>query len=138
MSNRRDRHQRGLRGPLSLPNPYTHSAVRFPQPERSRQYFISCIQRSIASIMRTCPQSLSFVDVGVEDIPWLGFNFTHVDHVPLAAAIDATSSRPARIVIFRRPLERRAQNRNDLAEQLAALTNRLPHDIDPDYEDSAS
>ena len=63
--------------------------------------------------------------------------------MPLAAAIDATTTRPARIMIFRRPLERRASDRADLrdlvhitlVEQLSALTGRSMHDLDPEIDD---
>ncbi len=66
-----------------------------------------------------------------------------LDRVPLAAAIEATPTRSAKIVIFRRPLERRATDRNDLldmvhltlVEQLSALTGRSMHDLDPQIDD---
>ena len=71
------------------------------------------------------------------------FDWALLDRVPLAAAIDATADRPARIVIFRRPLERRASDRTDLrdlvhltlVEQLSALTGRSMHDLDPQIDE---
>jgi len=93
--------------------------------------------------MQTCPDALSGVDIGVEDVPSGTFDWALLDRVPLAAAIDATTARPARIVLFRRPLERRASDRTDLRnlvhvtliEQLSALTGRSMHDLDPEVND---
>ena len=143
MTNRRDRHQRGLRGPLSLPNIYTGGCVRVPKRPTPAQYFLDCLRQSIDRIRRNCPEALAGVDIGIEDVPSLGLSWTEADQVPLAAAIEATKNRHARIVIYRRPLEKRARDRQELndlvhmtlVEQLSALTLRPMHEIDPDIEE---
>ncbi len=143
MSNRRDRHGRGIRGPLSLPNPLTRSAVRVPSRLSPAEFFIEAMSESVQRLMTTCPDALAAVDIGVEDVPSGAFDWASLDRVPLAAAVDATYSRPARIVIFRRPLERRATDREDLrdlvhvtlVEQLSALTGRSMRDLDPEVDD---
>lgn len=143
MTDRRDRHGRGVRGPLCLPNPLTGAAVRLPGHVSAAEFFIQAVTASIQRLMQTCPDALAGVDVGVEDVPSSTFDWALLDRVPLAAAIDATTTRPARIVLFRRPLERRASDRDDLrdlvhitlVEQLSALTARSMHDLDPDLDE---
>lgn len=143
MSSRRDRHGRGVRGPLALPNPLTRSPVRVPGRLNPAEFFIEALSESVQRLMTTCPEALAGVDIGVEDVPSGAFDWASLDRVPLAAAVDATYSRPARIVIFRRPLERRASDREDLrdlvhvtlVEQLSALTGRSMHDLDPEVDD---
>ncbi len=143
MTDRRDRHGRGIRGPLSLPNPVTGASVQLPGRVRAAEFFIQTITSSVQRLMQTCPDALSGVDIGVEDVPSGTFDWALLDRVPLAAAIDATTARPARIVLFRRPLERRASDRTDLRnlvhvtliEQLSALTGRSMHDLDPEVND---
>lgn len=139
----RDRHGRGIRGPLSLPNPLTRTALRVPGRPSPAEFFIQATTQSVQRLMQTCPDALSGVDIGVEDVPSGAFDWALLDRVPLAAAIDATDDRPARIVIFRRPLERRATDRADLrdlvhltlVEQLSALTGRSMHDLDPEIDE---
>ena len=61
---------------------------------------------------------------------------------PLGRLLRATTSRPNRVVIYRRPVEARAQDDVDLAdivrevvtEQVAALLGVPPHEIDPGTE----
>lgn len=135
---RRDRHGRGLRGPLSLPNEFTDARIRGPQQSRGPDFFADCIRSSVARLQRCCPRALTGVDLGFEDIPpavpgWSG-------RVPLAAATTAGPQAGARLVLYRRPLEHRAQGRRDLArlvhrtvvEQLSALTGIPTEEIDPD------
>jgi predicted Zn-dependent protease with MMP-like domain len=58
---------------------------------------------------------------------------------PLGRLLRATTSRPNRVVVYRRPVEARAQDDLDLAdivrevvtEQVAALLGVPPHEIDP-------
>lgn len=82
------------------------------------------------------------MDIGVEEVPHVANGWMD-DRVPLAVAVEATSSRPARIVLFRRPLEHRAASRAELlelvhrtlVEQLAALTAQHVRDIDPSLDE---
>ena len=143
MTGRRDRHGRGIRGPLALPNPLTRSPLRVPGRSTSAEFFIKAMTDSVQRLMVSCPDALVGVDIGVEDVPSGAFDWALLDSVPLAAAIEATGARAARIVLFRRPLERRASDRAELAdlvhltlvEQLAALTARPMHELDPEIDD---
>ena len=146
MPRSRDRHARGFRGALALPNPITGR----PVPVRTRptrgERFLQAIEDAIARVQRSCPDCLTSIDVGVDEVPtrpamWQGLT----DHgaVPLAAAIDAEPGQPARVIIYRRPLEHRAIDDDDLldivhrtlVEQLSILTGRSTADIDPEGED---
>ena len=143
MIKRRDRHGRGVRGPLAQPNALTRTPLRFPGRRTAAEFFIEATTQSVQRLMQTCPDALAGVDIGVEDVPSGAFDWALLDRVPLAAAIEATPTRSAKIVIFRRPLERRANDRTDLldlvhltlVEQLSALTGRSMHDLDPQIDD---
>lgn len=97
---------------------------------------------AIARIGVSYPGGLDGVDIGVEEVPYLATLWSG-DRVPLAVAVEATSLRPAQIVVYRRPLEHRAASRGELrdlvhrtlVEQLAALTAQNVRDIDPSLDD---
>lgn len=137
MSKRRDRHARGLRGPLATYNPVTGSTIGLHRRERPVDYFISTVSDSVARIARSCPGAIQGVSVGVEEVPGvLGYD----GRIPLAAARDRTPTTPAQVVLYRRPLEFRANSRADLAdlvhraiaEQLVILTGYPLDEIDPE------
>jgi predicted Zn-dependent protease with MMP-like domain len=63
--------------------------------------------------------------------------------VPLGRYFPADAGLPARIVVYRRPVEARATDAADLAElvrdvvveQVAHMLGRAPEDVDPGYGD---
>lgn len=135
---RRDRHSRGLRGPLAQPN--DHGPTARVRRTRSREaVFTEAVAASAARISRHCPDALSGVDLGVEEVPHLTTDWSG-NQVPLAAAVEASEDHPARVVVYRRPLEHRAATQRGLrilvhrtiVEQLAALTGLLPETLDPE------
>lgn len=135
---RRDRHERGIRGPLALPN--VHGPTARLRRFRSRDaVFTDAVRASMARINRQCPQALRGTELGVEEVPHLPTAWSG-NQVPLAAAVEATDDRPARVVVYRRPLEHRADTGRELrvlvyrtiVEQLAALTGLEADTIDPD------
>ncbi len=149
----RDRHGRGLRGPLALPNDYTKRPLRVPTAPRGTRLFLACVEDAIATIASHAPDVIQHVDIGVDEVPdlnALNAGGSYPDAVPLASASDAEPAREgtpghnARIVLFRRPLEHRAGSREQLrelvhetlVEQLVALTGRSIDEIDPDTPDS--
>lgn len=137
---RRDRHGRGLRGPLAQANPLTGAPVELPQRRTGAERFADYLRDAIARTARFCPQALIGVEIGFEDVPIASPQW-RPDRVPLAAAIPRQAGRPAQIVLFRRPLEHRADNagelrrlvRRALVEQLSALTGIRLEDLDPGY-----
>ena len=137
-SRRRDRHQRGIRGPLALPNSLTPRPARPARPADRAAFFLDAVQSSVDQIAAQAPDALLGVTFGVEDVPYLETAWSG-NQVPLAAAVEAAPGRPAQVVVYRRPLEHRAATRNGLrilvyrtiVEQLASLTGRSVDEIDP-------
>jgi hypothetical protein len=135
-SRRRDRHGRGLRGPLALPNALSRRRAQPPHPANKADFFSDAVSDAVDRVGLQCPDVLVGITFGIEDVPhpWSG------DQVPLAAAVEGTANQPGQVVIYRRPLEHRAMTRRGLrilvyrtiVEQLSALTGRSVDEIDPD------
>ncbi len=110
--------------------------VPAPRPSRS-EFFADAVQASLDRISQTCPAVLDRLVVGIEDVPERQ-SFA-ADHVPLTSAQDGDEHNPARVVLFRRPLEVRAATpqglvilvHRTLVEQLSALTGFPVDVIDP-------
>lgn len=138
MAKSRDRHGRGLRGRLSWPNPYTDSPVKVRTAMDRREFFTSCIADALSQVSSACPRALAAVDVGFEDVPTIETTWDP-GRVPLAAALTPTVDANGQVVLFRRPMERRARSRRGLrilvyrtiVEQLAGVTAIGLDEIDP-------
>jgi hypothetical protein len=138
-SHRRDRHGRGLRGPLALPNALTLHRAQPPHPASKADFFSEAVQDAVDRVGLKCPEVLVGITFGIEDVPHFDMAWSQ-DEVPLAAALEATATKPGQVVIYRRPLEHRAMSRRGLrilvyrtiVEQLSALTGRSVEEIDPD------
>ena len=139
MSSRRDRHGRGIRGPLAMASPLSRRRAQPPHPTNRLDFFHDAVHASVDKIGRQCPEALRGITVGVQDVPQFDLAWSP-DRVPLAAALEGTPDRPAQVVVYRRPLEHRAASRRGLrilvyrtiVEQLSALTGRSVDEIDPD------
>src|SRR6185503_18785119 len=133
---RRDRHGRGLRGrlvPASVPLARTRAEV-----------FDDLVLDTVESLERRYSRELAGVEFAVEEVP-PDLNVYDTDvledgEVPLARLLPGRPGRsntPPRIVLYRRPLEFRAVDRDDLAdlvhdvivEQVANLLGIDPDDI---------
>ncbi|RKT72413.1 putative Zn-dependent protease with MMP-like domain [Saccharothrix variisporea] len=115
---RRDRHGRGLRGPLY---PATLPAAR-SRAER----FDALVLEALEPIEARWRIELTQLDVAVDDVPDVQAASDDGDvvedgNVPLARLLPAGADRRARIVLYRRPLEARAKDGADLAD--------LVHDV---------
>ena len=133
---RRDRHGRGLRGPLIAPT--------LPAWRTRREEFDDLVAESAARLVRS-NLSLRTVEFGVEEIPpsdpsaWEGPTVVVGRYFPA----DRASGVAARIVVYRRPLLSRAHDADDLedlvrmvlAEQAAEMLGLHPWDVDPRYPD---
>lgn len=83
------------------------------------------------------------VEFAVEDVPTTEPAPWERDGVALGRVIPGHGRRPARIVVYRRPVEARAQDQRELTaivgdvvvEQVAALFGMQPGDLDPRYGD---
>ncbi|MEU8629419.1 metallopeptidase family protein [Streptomyces sp. NPDC048669] len=124
---RRDRHGRGMRGPVAPP--------QVPLSASRADSFRDLVQDSVERLERRWPQ-LAEVDFVVLDVPSTG-----EETVPLGNALSAEKERPAQIVIYRRPVEIRTKNRDERAllvhevvvEQVADLLGLAPESVDPRY-----
>ena len=136
---RRDRHRRGLRGrlvPASVPLARTRAEV-----------FDDLVLDTVESLERRYSRELAGVEFAVEEVP-PDLNVYDTDvledgEVPLARLLPGRPGRsntPPRIVLYRRPLEFRAVDREDLAdlvhdvivEQVANLLGIDPDEIQAD------
>jgi predicted Zn-dependent protease with MMP-like domain len=137
---RRDRHGRGLRGRL-VPD-----AV--PLARSRAEQFDDLVLDAVEDLERRWEREFA-----VEDVPWvehtspeevvLDADVLDDDSVPLARVLPAHRENgrevPPRIIVYRRPLEIRAHDRDDLADlvrdvvvdQVAVLLGRDPEEIDP-------
>lgn len=125
---RRSRRGRGMRGPLAWP--------RVPAMRSRSRRFDEVV---LDAFERTCDRAdigRTTIELAVEDVPpsdpapW-------EDQIALARAFPAQHDVPARIVVYRRPLETRALNDSDLielvdvvmSEQVAGLLGIDPDDL---------
>ena len=130
MPRSRDRHDRGMHGPVALPDSNNRKTVPL-RPLNRVEYFNQCVKQALATIAEVDPHALDGMVVGVEDVPLLKTAWSR-DRVPMSAALEPSKDRPAQIVIYQRPLEHRASSRSALrslvhrtiVEQLSALTGR--------------
>lgn len=87
------------------------------------------------------PGELAHVQLAVEEVPLLPDTWS-ADTIPLSSYVPARHGSPARVVVLRRPIERRAATRADLeellltvlVEQVADILGIAPESVHPDYE----
>ncbi|MFP5219573.1 MAG: metallopeptidase family protein [Actinomycetes bacterium] len=154
---RRDRRGRGLRAPLVRPFvDVGGSVVRVPAAPTPSARFDDLVHESVERLEQRWADDLRGVEFAVVDVPHVppGFDATAdadvvADEtaggaVPLGRLVPARlgprgEATPARVVLYRRPLEARASSRTELAElvhdvvvdQIARLLGRSPDEIDP-------
>ena len=102
---------------------------------RSRaQRFDELVLAEVERVEARWRQDLSGVEFGVEDAPELPEEWA-AQPVPLAALVPAAADSPARVVLYRRPIELRAAGRAELAELIRELLVEQVADLlgrDPD------
>ena len=148
MSRRRERHGRGLRGRLLVQRASVGSREVLVPAARSRsERFDDLVRDSIADLEERWHEQLEGVEFAVEDVPppdsgWdegVVADETAGGPVPLGRLLAAGPGTPARVVVYRRPLEARATGRGDLGQlvhevvvdQVAQLLGLDPDVIDP-------
>ncbi|MEU6217448.1 metallopeptidase family protein [Streptomyces sp. NPDC047022] len=131
---RRDRHGRGMRGPVAPP--------QVPLSASRAEVFADLVQDSVERLERHWPQ-LADIDFLVLEVPRLdgpGDGWSD-EAVPLGGTIEAHDGRRARVVVYRRPVEIRTKGRDERAalvhevvvEQVAELLGLTPETVDPRY-----
>ncbi|MFD7309024.1 metallopeptidase family protein [Promicromonospora sp. NPDC059942] len=130
---RRDRRGRGLRGPMFPPGTPAH---------RTRaQRFDELVLDVVEDLDRTWATHLRGTEFAVEDVPPSDPAPWEDGGVLLGRFFPAEAGRPGRVVVYRRPVEVRAVDLDDLAdlvrdvvvEQVAHLLARTPEEIDPNF-----
>lgn len=137
---RRDRHGRGARGPLAPPH--------VPLVESPSHRFDGMVLDAIEHVEPRWRDELAGVEFAVEDVPGPAEHRSVAEEiesagVPLARLLRGEAGRPPRIVVYRRPLELRARDREDLedlihdivVEQIAHFLGLDPGVVDPGWED---
>ncbi|MCX2971601.1 MULTISPECIES: metallopeptidase family protein [Streptomyces] len=132
----RDRHGRGMRGPVAPP--------QVPLAVSRAASFDTLVRDSAERLERSWPQ-LASVAFGVQEVPlpeegtddWDGLG----SPVPLGRLVPARGDRPDQVIVYRRPVELRSKTREERAllvhevvvEQVAELLGQSPEAIDPRY-----
>lgn len=132
---RRDRRGRGPRGPL-LPS-------TLPAHRTRAERFDDLVLDAVERLERRWGRYLNGTEFAVEDVPPSNPAPWESGGVPLGRCFPSQPGLPARVVIYRRPVETRATDDEDLAdlvhevvvEQVAHLLGRSPDEIDPDLDD---
>jgi predicted Zn-dependent protease with MMP-like domain len=125
-----------MRGPGVVPQ---HAGN--PELPTKRERFDELALGIVTSVDRRWQDELGLVEYAVEDAPQVPDDW-ETDHVPLSSLIRGSGVTPTRLVLFRRPIEHRAETRADLeallltivVEQIAELLGIDPDKVDPRYE----
>jgi hypothetical protein len=125
-----------MRGPVAPP--------QVPLSVSRAEVFGDLVQDSVERLERRWPQ-LAEVDFMVIDVPRTpsaeGSEEWSDEPVPLGGVVVSEDDRPARVVVYRRPVEIRTKNREERAllvhevvvEQVAELLGLTPESVDPRY-----
>jgi predicted Zn-dependent protease with MMP-like domain len=132
---RRDRHGRGLRGPL-VPR-------EVPAWRSRRDRFDDRVLDAVERLEQRWARELEDVEFAVEDIPPSDPAPWEHGEVPLGRFFPPEGDLPARVVVYRRPVESRAPDGPDVGalvhevvvEQVAHLLGLTPEQVDPSYGD---
>lgn len=136
----RDRRGRGMRGPGFRAGPLAPHGV--PAQLSRRERFDALALATMDDLQVRWPTELGTTELAVEEVPFLPDHWT-AETVPLASYVPPTAQAPARVVLFRQPIERRAEARTELeglvlmvlVEQVAEALGVPPEEVHPDYED---
>lgn len=124
-----------MRGPAVLPR-----RPGRPELPTSRERFDDLVLEVVTSVDQRWQDRLGLVEYAVEDTPQLPDDWDS-DTIPLSSLVRGDGADPTRLVLFRRPIEHRCENRADLeamvltivVEQVAELLGIDPEKVDPRY-----
>jgi hypothetical protein len=128
-----------MRGPSVLPGPLSPFGV--PLTRSRKAEFDAIVLSVVHELEARWHAELGLVEFAVEETPLVPDDWT-ADTVPLATLVRGTGASPTRLVLFRRPIELRAEGRTELTalvltvlvEQVSELLGRPPEEIDPRYD----
>ncbi len=126
-----------MRGPAVLPQ-----QPGVPARPTAKERFDEVVLDIVTAIDERWHARLGLVEYAVEETPYLPDDWSS-DTVPLSSLLRGSGARPTRLVLFRRPIEHRAETLHDLealvltvvVEQVAELLGVDAEDVDPRYGD---
>ena len=129
-----------MRGPAVVP-----ATPGRPELRTARERFDDLALGIVTEIEERWQDRLGLVEYAVEDAPQIPDDWTP-GTVPLSSLVRGTGGNPTRIVLFRRPIEHRCENRTDLeamvltivVEQVAELLGIDAEQVDPRYDGNDS
>ncbi|MFC6080877.1 metallopeptidase family protein [Sphaerisporangium aureirubrum] len=129
-----------MRGPLAP----SHVPIARSRGERFDDFVLDAVDR----LKPKWAEQLSSVEFAVEDVPPVedlldGPGRLSSDPIPFGRVQPPTADSPPIVVVYRRPLEARARDRDTLGtlvhdvvvEQVANLLGLSPETVDPGYDD---
>ena len=124
-----------MRGPGVLPR-----RPGEPELRSRRERFDQLVLDVVTEIDVRWQDRLGLVEYAVEDAPLIPDDWSTAT-VPLSSLVRGTGAKPTRLVLFRRPIEHRAETRDDLealvltvvVEQVAELLGIDAEQVDPRY-----
>jgi predicted Zn-dependent protease with MMP-like domain len=130
---RRDRRGRGPRGPL-LP-------AGLPAYRTRAERFDDLVLAAVERLEKRWSRQLDGAEFAVEEVPPSQPAPWEHGGVPLGRYFPSDAGLPPRIVVYRRPIETRAVDAEELedlvrdvvVEQVAHLLARTPEEVDPEY-----
>lgn len=132
-----------MRGPAILP-PSEPGGLQAPRRPSTRERFDAIVLSVVTAVDARWHDRLGLVEFAVEDTPLMPDGWQQ-DRVPLSSLVRGSGATPTRLVLFRRPMEHRCEDRTDLeamvfavvVEQVAELLGMDADDIDPRYGDDS-
>ena len=126
-----------MRGPGVVP-----AVPGTPALRTARQRFDQLVLDVVTPLDEKWQRHLGLVEYAVEDAPMLPDDWGD-ETVPLSSLVRGKGQAPTRLVLFRRPIEHRAIDRDSLeamvhtvvVEQIAELLNHPPGQDDERYTD---
>jgi hypothetical protein len=124
-----------MRGPLAPPD----APISRTRAER----FDDLVREEARRLEQRWSRELTGVEFAVEEVPPVGPWADTADPVPLGRLLPAADGRPARIVVYRRPVEARGGDderdrarlvRDVVVEEVADLLGLAPESVDPTYD----
>jgi predicted Zn-dependent protease with MMP-like domain len=125
-----------MRGPGVLPR-----RPGRPELRTRRERFDDLALSIVTEVDQRWQDRLGLVEYAVEDAPQIPDDWDS-DIVPLASLVRGSGATPARLVLFRRPIEHRCETRSELealvltvvVEQVAELLGIDAELVDPRYD----
>jgi hypothetical protein len=129
-----------MRGPAFGDSPLAPGGV--PAHRTPAASFDHIALRILQGVVSRWTDRLGDVELAVEEVPVLPVHWSE-STVPLASWVEASGAARPRLVLFRRPLEHRAEDVSDLeallvtviVEQVADVLGIPPEQVLPGYEE---